>query len=95
MKTGTSREAGGKSKRQCFALALCALLFAPSVRAEAQQPNKIPRIGLVAASGSPKLPLLRLTVSAKDYVISDILMGKTSPSNIVTLRASKNLCLIL
>ena len=37
-------------------LALGAMLFALSVPSSAQQPNKIPRIGYLSASGDPKNP---------------------------------------
>src|SRR5215813_12582205 len=55
---GVSREAIGVSKRirpKIFALVLCAVLFALCVVAEAQQPGKVFRIGLLdptTASGS-------------------------------------------
>jgi putative ABC transport system substrate-binding protein len=46
--------------RKVFCLALCALLSALSVSAEAQQPKKIPRIGLVTSGGNPNSPGLRV-----------------------------------
>ncbi len=47
MKTGMRHEATGNSKNaKLFGVALCALLFALSVPAQAQQPTKIPRIGI-------------------------------------------------
>lgn len=39
-----------------FCLVLCALLFASSFPAAAQQPKKIPRIGYVSPTGDPKTP---------------------------------------
>src|SRR4029450_605769 len=38
--------------RNYFCLALCALLFALCLSAEAQQPTKIPRIGYVSGTGN-------------------------------------------
>ena len=38
--------------KKIFCLALCALLFALCVSAEAQQPTKVPRIGYLAAGSS-------------------------------------------
>ena len=46
--------------KNVFCLALCAMLFALSVPAEAQQPKKIPRIGFVTTEGDPKAPGLRV-----------------------------------
>ena len=40
-------------KRKIGALALCALLFALSLSAQAQQPGKIPRIGFISGRGIP------------------------------------------
>jgi putative ABC transport system substrate-binding protein len=47
MKTGNRHEAIGTSKKSDFLALLCALLFALSVPVEAQQANKIPRIGIL------------------------------------------------
>ena len=47
-------EATGRRKIFCFAL--CALLLALELSAEAQQPKKIPRIGLMTATGDAKTP---------------------------------------
>jgi putative ABC transport system substrate-binding protein len=47
-------EATGKRKIFCFAL--CALLVALGLSAEAQQPKKIPRIGYVRVVGAPSPP---------------------------------------
>src|SRR5215471_862287 len=50
MKTGTRQQAIGTSKKvRVFALALCGLFFARCSLAEAQQPKKVPRIGLLSA----------------------------------------------
>jgi putative ABC transport system substrate-binding protein len=43
-------------KNKITVLTLCALLFAPSVSAEAQQPGKIPRIGFMTATGDSSTP---------------------------------------
>ena len=62
MKAGTSREAAGNSKRlQLFGFALCAMLFAFSVFAEAQpqQPKKVPRIGYLNDSSLAAFEKLR------------------------------------
>ena len=39
-------------KKKITVLTLCAMLFAPCVAAEAQQPKKVPQIGLLGSSGS-------------------------------------------
>jgi putative tryptophan/tyrosine transport system substrate-binding protein len=44
-------EATGNSKKKCFGLALCALLHALYISAEAQQPNTMKRLGMLV-SGS-------------------------------------------
>jgi putative ABC transport system substrate-binding protein len=43
-------------RRKFFAVALCALLFALCVSAQAQQPKKVPRIGFVTATSDPQAP---------------------------------------
>ena len=43
-------------KKMIIRFALCAMLFAISFFAEAQQPTKVPRIGYVSGSGNPKNP---------------------------------------
>ena len=43
-------------RRKVFCIALCALLLALGLSAEAQQPTKIPRIGYVSVSGNPNNP---------------------------------------
>jgi putative ABC transport system substrate-binding protein len=42
--------------KQIIRLALCALLFAQSIPARAQQPKEVPRIGYVASSGNRETP---------------------------------------
>jgi putative tryptophan/tyrosine transport system substrate-binding protein len=53
-------------------LALCALLFAYSFSAQAQQPKKVPRIGYLspsdAASGSALIEGIRLALRELGYV---------------------------
>jgi putative ABC transport system substrate-binding protein len=39
-----------------FVLTLCAMLFALCLHAHAQQPRKIPRIGLLSSAGDPRTP---------------------------------------
>jgi len=54
VKTGRRREATGNSKKaKVFGFALCAVLSALCLSAEAQQPAKTPRIGILM-SGSPE-----------------------------------------
>ena len=43
-------------KKMIIRFALCAMLFAISFFAEAQQPTKVPRIGYVSGSGDPQDP---------------------------------------
>ena len=43
-------------KKKITALALCAMLFALHVSADAQQPAKVPRIGYLSPSGDPYTP---------------------------------------
>ena len=47
-------------KRKITILTLCAMLFALSYSASAQQPVKIPRIGFVTSAGNPNSPGLRV-----------------------------------
>ena len=60
MKTGIRQEAKGNSKKVKVCgftgFALCALLLALCISAEAQQPKKIPRIGFLSGA---TLPLTR------------------------------------
>ncbi|HEU4341460.1 MAG TPA: ABC transporter substrate-binding protein, partial [Candidatus Binatia bacterium] len=53
MKEAGRQEATGKSKREIFAFALSALLLALCLPAQAQQPEKIARIGYLNASSAP------------------------------------------
>ena len=46
-------------KQRVFSLALCAVLYALCVAAEAQQPKKVPRIGYLAA-GDPASEFARV-----------------------------------
>ncbi len=65
-------------KRKITVLALCAMLFAFSFPATAQQPKKVPRVGYLAAvSASADAP--RLEAFGKVCVISAILRDRTSP----------------
>src|SRR5207248_6603087 len=43
-------------KKKITDLAICAMVFALSVSAQAQQPAKMPRIGYVSGSGDRKTP---------------------------------------
>jgi putative tryptophan/tyrosine transport system substrate-binding protein len=52
MKTGARQEAIGKSKKKCLGFALCALLHALCISAQAQQPKKLPRIGYLSLGTS-------------------------------------------
>ena|SRR5215471_13207604 len=56
MRTGTRQKAIGKSKTKIFGFALCTLLLPLCVRAEAQQPKNVPRVGFVLGSGNPNTP---------------------------------------
>jgi putative ABC transport system substrate-binding protein len=57
MKLVETRESFGKTTRaNAIGLAFCALLFALCVRAEAQQPGTLPRIGYIIGSGSAFAP---------------------------------------
>src|SRR5262245_47247098 len=56
MKIGTGHKATGNSQRiKSLAFALCALLFGLSLSAEAQQTNKVPRIGVLNATSAASL----------------------------------------
>ena len=52
----TSGESKQNMKRKITVLTLGAMLFAPCLSAEAQQPNKVHRIGYVRAVGVPSTP---------------------------------------
>ena len=58
--------------RKIFCLALCALLFALCVSAEAQQPKKVPRIGYLSsvdpASESTRSEAIRLALRELGYI---------------------------
>jgi putative ABC transport system substrate-binding protein len=58
--------------RKIFCLALCALLFALCVSAEAQQPKKVPRIGYLSpgdvASESTRAEAIRLALRELGYI---------------------------
>jgi ABC-type uncharacterized transport system substrate-binding protein len=57
MISGARRQATGNSRMtKAFGFALCALLFALCSSAWAQQPAKIPRIGVLSSSGSAGAP---------------------------------------
>jgi putative ABC transport system substrate-binding protein len=57
MKIGNRQDATVNGKKaELFGFALCALLFALSFPAAAQQAKKIPRIGFVSGIGDPKTP---------------------------------------
>jgi hypothetical protein len=51
MSKGSRYEAiGNRTKAKVFGFALCAMVFALCVPAEAQQPKKVPRIGYLASA---------------------------------------------
>ena len=58
-------------RKKVFCLALCALLLALSFPAEAQQPNKVPRIGYLSATDpardSARSEAIRLALRALGY----------------------------
>jgi putative tryptophan/tyrosine transport system substrate-binding protein len=54
--TSVQGESRGKNEEKNTVLALCAILFAIHVSAEAQQPAKIPRVGWVSGSGDSNTP---------------------------------------
>ena len=78
MKTGIRQEAKGNSKKVKVCgftgFALCALLFALCISAEAQQPTKIPRIGyltggsLFSSSTSARIEAFRQGLRELGYV---------------------------
>ena len=73
MKTGQRQKATTNStKARVSGFALCALLLAYSVPAEAQQPKKVPRIGYLtggfAAAGSPRTDAFRQGLRELGYV---------------------------
>jgi ABC-type uncharacterized transport system substrate-binding protein len=72
MRTGMRHEATGNSKKKCFGLALCALLHALYISAEAQQPKKVFRIGYLsitdAATDSPRAEGLRLALRELGFI---------------------------
>ena len=58
--------------KKIIGLALCALLFAQSIPARAQQPKKVPRIGYLsagdAASESARAEAIRLALRERGYI---------------------------
>jgi ABC-type uncharacterized transport system substrate-binding protein len=57
MKTGARHESTGNSRTaEVFGCALCAMLFALCICAQAQQPGRIPRIGYIRVVGGPSPP---------------------------------------
>jgi putative ABC transport system substrate-binding protein len=55
MKSGTRQQAAGNSKRaRVFGIALCAVLFALCITAEAQQPTRIYRVGYLSPRNGPE-----------------------------------------
>ena len=58
--------------RKIFCLALCALLFALGVSAQAQQPKKVPRIGYLSAqdpaSESARTEAIKLALRERGYI---------------------------
>ena len=78
----------GKSmNKQTVVLTTCALLFALSFSAEAQQPGKVPRIGYVSGSGDPINPGPEIGAFCRPR-ISVILRARTFWLSIATLRES-------
>jgi putative tryptophan/tyrosine transport system substrate-binding protein len=67
---GMKHDATGRRKTFCFAL--CALLVALGLSAEAQQPKKVPRVGLLIASSpspaSPRIEAFLQGLRELDYV---------------------------
>ena len=59
-------------RRKIFWVALCALLFTASVRVQAQQPKKIPRVGYLAAvsaaADAPRLEAFRQGLRELGYI---------------------------
>ncbi len=68
-------------KRKIGALALCALLFALSLSAQAQQPGKIPRIGFISGRGIPTSATPDPNARAFQQGLRDL--GYTEGKNIV------------
>jgi putative tryptophan/tyrosine transport system substrate-binding protein len=73
MTIGIRQQALGNSKKlKLFLYALCALLFALNVSAQAQQPKKIPRIGYLSngtpASDSARADAIRLALRERGYI---------------------------
>src|SRR5207244_13290517 len=68
-------------KRKIGALALCALLFALSLSAQAQQPGKIPRIGFISGRGIPTSATPDPTARAFQHALRDL--GYTEGKTIV------------
>ena len=68
-------------KRKIGALALCALLFALSLSAQAQQPGKIPRIGFISGRGIPTSATPDPNARAFQQGLRDL--GYTERKNIV------------
>src|SRR5262245_45748267 len=67
MNRGNGCEATGDSKKaNVLSIALCSILFALCFAAEAQQPTKVPRIG-VMATAEPGLELLRQGLRERGY----------------------------
>src|SRR5262245_60805942 len=56
MRTGVRHQAAGKSRKECFGLMLCVMLFALSVHAQAQRLTKVPQIGFMSGSGDANNP---------------------------------------
>ena len=72
-------------KAGCSSILVVVVLLAVAVIAEAQQPTKVPRIGLcVSELAIPTIPGLRSRHSGKGCEISVILRGKTSWLSIAT-----------
>jgi putative ABC transport system substrate-binding protein len=59
-------------RRKIFWVALCALLLAASVRVQAQQPKKVPRVGYLAAvsaaADAPRLEAFRQGLRERGYI---------------------------
>ena len=78
-------------RKKITRLALCALLFAHSYQAQAQEPTKVPRIGYLTGSSPPTTSLLILMPMRfdKGCEISVMLRGKTFRLSIATWRARR------
>jgi putative ABC transport system substrate-binding protein len=73
MKVGMRHEATGNSKKvKVIGVALCAMLFALCLSAEAQQPKKVPRIGFLSGVSpsviSPRIEAFRQGLRELGYV---------------------------